>query len=214
MNLLHGAGRTPFSVTVGKGRLIAFGSGMAVLLAAAISISSCRKSVPAPVNSNQPQSKPQATEARVLSDDEQSCKDLVQNFYDWYWNQYADKINDPNFKWPNDPNAERRMHQFISKEIFQVMDNYEKQVKANHDGGNSVLEYWDPYINENQTDKKYIVVQVEFSGDRCLATVRGSTVVQPELKRVGKTWIIVNFHYPDAKSKSDSSLIDYFSKKN
>jgi hypothetical protein len=106
------------------------------------------------------------------------------------------------------------MHETISKEIFDVMDNYGKQIKKNHDGGNSVLEYWDPYINENETDEKYMVTQVAISEDRCLATVRGSTLVQPELQRVGKTWIIVNFHYPDAKNKHDSSLIDYFSDMN
>jgi hypothetical protein len=59
-----------------------FGFGMAVLLVVAISISSCRKTVPAPVKSDQPQSKAQATEAHIVISDEQSCKVFVQNFYD------------------------------------------------------------------------------------------------------------------------------------
>ena len=205
--------RPPHSI--GKDRLIAFGLGMAVFLTAAISITSCRKSTPVPVNSVQPQSKPQASEVRVMSADEQSCKAFVQRFYDWYWNRFADRIDDPNFQFPGDHDISLQEPPIISKEIFQLIDNYEKRIdnpKTNPDGGNSVLEYWDPYLNsDNGAHGKYLVVQVAVSGARCLATVRGSTNVQPELKKVRQSWLIVNFHYPDAKRKSESSLIDELS---
>ena len=146
---------------------------------------------------------------------EQSCKAFVQRFYDWYWNRFADRIDHPNFQFPGDHDISLQEPPIISKEIFQLIDNYEKRIdnpKTNPDGGNSVLEYGDPYLNsDNGAHGKYLVVQVAVSGDRCLATVRGSTNVQPELKKVRQSWLIVNFHYPDAKRKSESSLIDELS---
>jgi hypothetical protein len=143
--------------------------------------------------------------------DEQSCRSFVQRFYDWYWNQYADRIDDPNFQIPADHAVSKLQPPAVDPKIFRAMNDYEKRInnpKTNPRGGSSILEYWDPFLNsDNGVHGKFQVVHVDASGDHCLAAVRGSSEVQPELRRVGGAWLIIDFYYPDAKSENDRSLM-------
>jgi hypothetical protein len=67
------------------------------LVLVALPTVSCRKAAHLPVAASQQQTKPQAAQDQVLDPEEQSCRAFVQSFYDWYWNQFADKAEDPSF---------------------------------------------------------------------------------------------------------------------
>jgi hypothetical protein len=160
---------------------------------------------------------PQTLLSQNLTADEQSCRKFVQDFYDWYWNRLAGQAEDPAFDTAQLPGLEgvfRREPPVVSQKLIDVVRKYEREMSKSHtgEGGGSVLEYWDPFLNsDNGVHGKFQVVQVDASGDHCRATVRGSSEVQPELRKHGSSWIFVNCYYPDAKRKSESSWIDVFS---
>jgi hypothetical protein len=189
------------------------------LALAAWPFTACKKSIPPRAAATQPAASLQPTQVRALTADEQSCKTFVQNFYDWYWNRFADRAQEPNFDYSQTPGLDdvfRRNPPVLTRQLIDVVKRYERAADAPHPGdegrGGSVLEYWDPIINDQGPSGKYLVTQVHFSNDRCLARVQGSeSVVQPELKRFGSGWTFDNFYYPDAEGKSKSNWIDEFS---
>lgn len=165
---------------------------------------------------SQVKAKPQDDGKLTLNADERSCKKFVQDFYDLYWNRFADKVFDPNFA-PPSLDIFKLNPPVVSQELNRLMTAYEWRVDHEKPGpgaGGSILEYWDPVINGQGEPSKYVVTNVRLLDNRCLATVANSeSTVQPELKRIGTRWLIINFHYPNANRKSDSSWIEVFSNK-
>lgn len=216
MDGLKDAERTTYSMTVGKSRLAPLGLLIAILLVASTWICSCRRPAPAPVNLSQSQIQPQATEAHVLSTDEQSCKVFVQKFYDWYWNQFADKADDPKFDEHNlhdYDDALRLKPPVLSPELARLIEKDRQESKAA--GGDIVNLDFDPFLNSNGPVGKYVVQRVGVLNGECKANLEGGHGVHEvaELRRTGSAWMFVNFRYSfysedgKARMSPDNDLI-------
>ena len=91
---------------------------------------------------------PQATEARGLNEDEQSCKVFVQKFYDWYWNRTVERMSDPSVKGSDMPSMEeilRHRPQFLSAKLQSLLRE-DAELKRNADG--IVGSEFDPFLND------------------------------------------------------------------
>ena len=122
---------------------------------------------------------------------EQSCRNFVQKFYDGYWNQYLAKMKDSNFSLPGTDAVLRARPPVLSQEIIDLILKDEKRSKETGDVGN--LDF-DPFLNSQDPQGRYVVTKVEIADATCKATVsRAHTVT--ELKPSGTSWIFINFHY-------------------
>ena len=152
-----------------------------------------------------------ATPAAVNAD-EQSCRKFVQDFYDWYWNQFADDADKPSF----DMRREHDYHQVVrlhppvlSPELIELIKKDEKCSKRSQ--GICNLDF-DPFWGNQDAQGKYTVGRVVVKGDRCDVKIVGQQVA-PELGKSGSKWLFTNFHYPfyseDGKTMEapDSDLV-------
>jgi len=119
----------------------------------------------------------------------------VQKFYDWYWNQFADKANDLNFDlhklhWYDD--ALRLKPPVLSPELIRLIKKDEDESKAA--GGDIVNLDFDPFLNSQDAQGKYVVGRVVIARDRCRATLAAGHM-DAELQKSGSIWLFVNFHY-------------------
>jgi len=115
----------------------------------------------------------------------------VQKFYDGYWNQYLPKLKDPKFSLPGTEAVLRARPPVLSQELIDLIVKDEKQSKATGEVGN--LDF-DPFLNSQDPEGKYLVTKVEASNATCKATIAHAHIVA-ELKLSGASWIFVNFHY-------------------
>jgi hypothetical protein len=188
----------------GKGR-IAFTVFLSAVLAIA-AISSCRKEHPVPKNPGHQQAiVAQAMPARAQSKDERSCQEFVQGFYDWYINSHLSESH--GVAWYDVPRL--RPHS-LSLELSNLLKKEDAdQVKYQ---GIIHLDA-DPFLNSQDPSLKYSVESVAITNGRCLAVVKGSSEVRPELLQNSAGWAFTNFHYSfyseDGKRKSypDDDLI-------
>jgi len=122
---------------------------------------------------------------------EPSCRSFVQKFYDGYWNQYLPKMKDPNFSLPGTDAVLRARPPVLSQELIALIVKDEKRSKETGDVGN--LDF-DPFLNSQDPQGRYLVTKVIIADATCKATIsRAHTVA--ELKPSGASWIFVNFHY-------------------
>jgi hypothetical protein len=169
-------------------------------------ISSCKKAPPAPVNTTHHQaSVAQATPPTSPKKDEQSCKAFVQEFYDWYINSHLGEVH--GVVWYDVPRL--RPHS-LSPELRNLLSKEEAdQVKY---GGIVHLDA-DPFLNSQDPSLRYSVESVTITNGKCLAVVKGSSEVRPELSQSSEGWAFANFHYSfyteDGNSKAfpDDDLI-------
>jgi len=148
--------------------------------------------------------------------DEQSCRTFVQKFYDWYWNQFADKANDPNF----DSHKLHTYHEIarlrpavLSPELIRLIRRDEKlQEEAK---GIANLDF-DPFLNTQDPEGKYLIDSATVVNGQCRVHIeRGH--LDAELKRSGSAWVFTNFHYSfysdDGKTKEapDADLVEILS---
>jgi hypothetical protein len=179
-------------------------------------ITSCRKVTHVPVTTAQQQAKPQLVQDRVVNPEEQSCRAFVQKFYDWYWNQFADKADDPTFdshKLHGYDDALRLQPPVLSQQLIMLIKKDEKESKEA--GGEIVNLDFDPFLNSNGPDGKYLVHEVSIHDGVCQANIEGGhgNHEVAELKKISSTWNIINFHYSyfseDGKTKlfPDDDLI-------
>jgi hypothetical protein len=122
---------------------------------------------------------------------EPSCRSFVQKFYDGYWNQYLPKMKDPSFSLPGTDAVLRARPPVLSQELIDLIVKDEKRSKSTGDVGN--LDF-DPFLNSQDPDGKYLVTKVEVANATCRARISRAQVVA-ELKPSGASWIFVNFHY-------------------
>ena len=148
--------------------------------------------------------------------DEGSCRAFVQHFYDWYWNQLADKADDPRF----DPRELHSYHEVVqihpallSAQLMRLFERDERLSEKAH--GIANLDF-DPFLNSQAQEGHYSVNKVMLSNGRCLAHIeRGH--LNAELKKTGEGWVFTNFYYSlysdDGKTKQapDSNLIEILS---
>jgi hypothetical protein len=194
---------------------IALGYALCTVLAA-WPTASCRKATLGPATKTQQQAPPQRVNELVSGHEEQSCRVFVQRFYDWYWNQLADKAEDPKF----DPH---KLHTYddvlrlkpavLSQELLRLIEKDEARSKAAE--GDIVNLDFDPFLNSNGPDGKYMVQAVGVRDGACKASIEGGHGVREvvELKKASSAWIIVNLRYShyseDGKTKQfpDDDLI-------
>ena len=149
---------------------------------------------------------------------------FVQEFYDWYWNRFADKADDLRFDIRTLPSVETVLKNrpfVLSSKLRLLLSHEERQMKITHEIGN--LDF-DPFWGNQDAQGKYIVDQVSVTENRCEATIlqgtyrEGSLVAQ--LEKNGSKWQFANFRYSyyseDGKTKQfpDQDLIEILSRKN
>jgi hypothetical protein len=137
----------------------------------------------------------QPIEVHVASVQAQSCQAFVQKFYDWYWNQFADKADDPKFD-------QKKLHSYydtlrlnppvLSQDLIRLI---EKDIAASKaEGGDIVNLDFDPFLNSQDPQGRYLVNRATVTGGTCEASIeRGHEIA--ELKGTGSTWLFVNFRY-------------------
>jgi len=125
---------------------------------------------------------------------ERSCQAFVQKFYDWYWNQLADRADNPDFDL-------RQLHVYddalrvkppvLSRQLVKLIKKDRECNKREH--GICNLDF-DPFLNSQDARGKYLVNSVTLTSAGCMATIEnGHEVV--ELVKSGSSWEFVNFHY-------------------
>lgn len=157
-------------------------------------------SLPAQKNSEIPSGTPknQTGGVRTPSADQQSCRDFVQRFYDWYWNRFADQENDPRLDIRKEPNVWmvlKHRPTVLSPELRRLLASEEKKMRATNEIGN--LDF-DPFWGNQDAQGKYTVDQVKTSGDRCEATIPQGRLTA-ELERSGAGWEFANFYYSETR---------------
>ncbi len=166
-------------------------------------------------------SKAQTTQKAVTSPDEQSCRTFVQKFYDWYWNQPSNTINGhrPSVRdFPSYSDARQLKPPILSRQLIELIEKDEEASKAA--GGDIVNLDFDPFLNSNGPDGKYLVKTVNVVDGVCQAAIEGGHGVHEtaELEKTGSAWLFVNFHYSyyseDGKKKQfpDNDLIHILSR--
>ena len=118
----------------------------------------------------------------------------MQNFYDWYWNRYAESANSVGFDMHSHPTVDtvlKRKPPVLSTELFQLLTENEKKKQVTHQVGN--LDF-DPFWGNQNAQGTYVVRRILVTADQCKASIpQGDEIV--ELQKSGSSWVFVNFYY-------------------
>jgi hypothetical protein len=167
---------------------------IACCLIPCVSLTSCLKKSPPPVQKNRTLAPALPGAVPSPTADRQSCQAFVQDFYDWYWNRYAERAKSLGFDLHTLPNVETvlaRKPSVLSPELSQLIADDRKKMLATHQSGK--LDF-DPFWGNQDAQGKYVVGRVSVTGDRCKARVeQGDETV--ELQRSGSSWVFVNIYY-------------------
>jgi hypothetical protein len=118
----------------------------------------------------------------------------VQNFYDWYWNRYAQSANSVGFDMHSVPNVEtvlKRKPPVLSAELSQLIDDDERKMRATHEIGK--LDF-DPFWGNQDAQGIYKAGRIAVAGNKCKVSIPQGEVIA-ELQKSGPSWIFVNFYY-------------------
>jgi Protein of unknown function (DUF3828) len=143
------------------------------------------------------------------SDDEKSCHNAVQDFYNWYFDLL--EKNDQGKKIDTESSVLRIKPNLLGTELEQLLAEDEKA--AAHNPGYIVGLDFDPYLNAQDWEGRYQVTSASVVAGTCKAVVSGRDagksrdMVIPELRKEQGRWIFVNFHYPGVTTPSDENLI-------
>jgi len=168
-------------------------SWAAVLCCAEIGafVAGCRRASPPQAEQPKPQAVMQTVQPQVAvpaDDDKQSCRAFVQKFYDWYWNQSSGTTNEMSHE---DDEVPALKPAVLSPELIRLLKRDEAQSIA-VDGYANIDS--DPFLNSQDPDGKYDVVQVTVHGGVCRAKLSQRDIVA-EVKRSGAGWVFSNFYY-------------------
>lgn len=136
-----------------------------------------------------------------------SCGEFVQRFYDWYV-PFFDKFEGPGRV--SDFAVTHRKSIFNADLVKALLEDSAAQDKAKEIVG---LDF-DPFLNAQDVDGRYVVGNVKIEAERCWAELhsmegggrKAKPTVVPELARNGSQWVFVNFHYPEFHSDLMSIL--------
>jgi len=190
--------------------------GLALVLAG---VSSCKQRPNAPQASQQTAqlASQQTTQpvsqqkAQIPSDadQERSCREFVQGFYDWY----IAKETSSEGSGSTDDDVLRFKPKVLSSKLRRMLiEEYAADAKMN--GDLDLQLDFDPYINAQDNAVKVAVRKVTYHDGKCRASVwlvppvANYDLVNPELTFENGTWVFINFHYPDPETPSDENLID------
>lgn len=185
--------------------------GAAVLCCVGVgaSIADCRDTRSAPAEFPKPQTI-QSPGKLPAAGDEQVCRAFVQQFYDWYWNQSS---TDSKLKPHDYDEALTLKPAALSPELVRLIRRDDARARAA--GGIANLDF-DPYLNSQDPEGKYEVMQVTVNGGVCRAKLSQRDVVA-EARRNGSGWMFSNFYYSfysdDRRKKEapDSDLVHILS---
>jgi Protein of unknown function (DUF3828) len=141
---------------------------------------------------------------------EQSCRDFVQQFYNWYLSRVELHLKS-RLAGPPSKDVLRFRPQVLSTELAQALKvDIEAQAKVKDD---LVGLDFDPFLNSQDTSSKYEVASVRIRNGQCNAVVNGieggkkQEQVMPELTASGAAWVFVNFHYGKSEFSQDENLV-------
>jgi len=144
---------------------------------------------------SQAQAPNHAQDRAQASTDQQSCRSFVQDFYDWYWNQFAGKTDDPAFT----PKSLHRLDEvlqrkppILSLELVRLLKG-DRRAGKNKEGDRAALDF-DPFLNSKAPRGPYHVATLSVAGDQCRAVMNKGHVIA-NLVKAESTWIFVNFQY-------------------
>ncbi len=193
MRVAPGSGQRSFRDSDGRGRIRA-GILIAGLLIAGLALTACHKKTTSQIRKSGSGAPPVAAKTTAPSADEQSCKTFVQNFYDWYWNRYAERATSLAFDLHSLPNVDtvlKRNPSVLSPELSQLLADEEKKKLTTHQNGN--LDF-DPFWGNQNAQGMYVAGRLLVTGDRCKVSIpQGDEIA--ELQRSGSSWVFVNFYY-------------------
>jgi hypothetical protein len=187
--------------------LLAFLPGGIILVA---SISSCRKQAPpSPSQTSQTAITTQPETAGAQARNEQSCRQFVGDFYNWYL------APDPSNGRPKAGDRAwsdvlRLRPDALSPELLSLLKDDLAASQASRD--EIVGLDWDPFLASQDPSSTFSVESVSVRDDHCDAWVNGieggkkQESVGPELIRNGQSWVFVNFHYK-GQSPEDENLV-------
>jgi Protein of unknown function (DUF3828) len=123
---------------------------------------------------------------------------FVQDFYTWYASMISKDHQEPAFTV-----ALKLKGSLFSAELARALsEDASAQEKAK---GEIVGIDWDPFVNSQDPESRYVVGQIWQKGDRFFAEVHGVRAgkkhsepdVTAELMKVKGHWVFVNFHSHD-----------------
>jgi hypothetical protein len=146
----------------------------------------------------------------ALQMDEPSCRDFVQQFYDWYVSRVELHLRS-RLAGPPSNDVLRFRPQALSAELLQLLkDDIAAQAKVKDE---LVGLDFDPFLNSQDVISKFEVASVRVKDGRCNAVVNGieggkkQELVMPELTASGGTWVFINFHYGKSEFSQDENLL-------
>jgi len=151
-----------------------------------------------------------APQASQPSKDEQSCRDFVQQFYDWYLSFNTSKGKLP-ANGPSEEDVLRLRPQVLSPDLLRMLKEDLEASKKSPDDVEGLD--FDPFRDTQDPSPKIKVERVTAAGGHCNAVVYGirggkkQEKVKPELAQGANGWVFVNFHY-DSETPKDDNLID------
>lgn len=181
-----------------------------LLLPAASSCRNNSSTLPEAAKTVQPVVQAQV-QARNESGQEKSCREFVQGFYDGYFDQLNRVSNATNAPSTVDGILERKP-MILTPQLARLLRE-DAQAAVRNKGEIVGLDF-DPFINAQDWEGKYLVQGVTISGQNCRASVWGTDsgakreIVDPELNFINGQWVFVNFHYPGNANPRDENLID------
>ena len=123
---------------------------------------------------------------------------FVQDFYTWYASMTSKDHEEPAFTV-----ALKLKGSLFSAELARALsEDASAQQKST---GEIVGIDWDPFVNAQDSESRYVVGKIRQKGDRFFADVHGVRAgkkrsepdVTAELMKVKGHWVFVNFHSPD-----------------
>ncbi len=135
---------------------------------------------------------------------QQSCREFVQQFYDWY----VSEAQGPHEGRVTDIALRDKSSQFSVELVRQLKEDSEAQDES---PGEIVGLDFDPILNSQDPSERFVVESVKRKNLSYFVEVYGISSgkkmehVVPELVRKNGRWLIVNFHYPDFKEQSEKS---------
>jgi len=180
------------------------------LLVAVLALGSCRQRSQSTVEQQQAAQPRQQVQTSAETEQAQSCKKFVQDFYDWYFDRLNSQIAKKT-EGPSTYDVLRLKPQVITPRLRTML---EEDVKAQSKSPDEVVGLdLDPFINAQDWEGKYWTGNVTLNGENCRVAVWGTDsgakyeIVDPELKLENGQWVFVNFHYPGSETPRDENLI-------
>ena len=142
-------------------------------------------------------------------DVQKSCRDFVQEFYDWY----APKTQKLNAGRTWDLALKYRRSAFSPKLVRRLIEDSEAQARV---AGEIVGLDFDPFLNSQDPNERYVVGNIAEKGGSYWAEVHSlrsgqkseKPVVVPELVLKNRRWLFVNFHYGKSDQPEHENLLN------